>query len=39
MAFLSKAVFEYRLGMMRRLMEKQGLDALAFTRADFCFFA
>lgn len=39
MPFLSTDVFQYRLAGMRRLMERHGLDAIAFTRADFCFFA
>lgn len=39
MAFLGAAVREYRHGLMRELMDREGLDALAFTTADFVQFA
>ena len=39
MAFLSTAVREYRHGAMQALMDREGLDALAFTTADFFQFA
>ena len=39
MAFLSRAVFDYRRGLMRELMDAHRLDALAFTAADFFQFA
>jgi Xaa-Pro aminopeptidase len=39
MAFLSNSVFEFRLAAMRSLMARHGLDALAFTRPDYCFYA
>jgi Xaa-Pro aminopeptidase len=39
MAFLGTAVRDYRFGLMRSLMEREGLDALAFTTADFFQFA
>ena len=39
MAFLGIGVQEYRLGLMRDLMDREGLDALAFTSADFFQFA
>ena len=39
MAFLGTAVRDYRLGLMRALMDREGLDALAFTTADFFQFA
>jgi Xaa-Pro aminopeptidase len=39
MAFLGKKVFEYRRSMMRGLMARHDLDALAFTDADFFQFA
>ena len=35
MAFLTKTTFEYRRGLMRRMMEAHGLDALAFLTSDF----
>jgi Xaa-Pro aminopeptidase len=35
MAFLTKKTFEYRRGLMRRMMEANGLDALAFLTSDF----
>lgn len=35
MAFLGKTVFEYRRALMRALMARHDLDALAFTDADF----
>ena len=39
MAFLGKKVFDYRRSLMRALMERHDLDALAFTDADFFQFA
>ena len=39
MPFLSRAVFDARLGDMRRLMEAEGLDALLFGQPDFAFYA
>ena len=39
MAFLSRKVFDYRVGKMRALMRAQRLDALAFLTADFFQFA
>lgn len=39
MAFLGTAVRDHRHGMMRDLMDREGLDALAFTGADFFQFA
>lgn len=39
MAFLGTAVRDHRYGMMRDLMDREGLDALAFTGADFFQFA
>ena len=39
MAFLGSAVRDYRLGLMRALMDRAQLDALAFTSADFFQFA
>ena len=39
MAFLSRKVFDYRVGKMRTLMKAQRLDALAFLTADFFQFA
>ena len=39
MAFLGTGVKDYRLAMMRALMDREGLDALAFTSADFFQFA
>lgn len=39
MAFLGPAVRDYRLGLMRALMDRAQLDALAFTSADFFQFA
>lgn len=39
MAFLSRQVFESRLGSMRSFMEENGLDALAFLTPDYFFFA
>jgi Xaa-Pro aminopeptidase len=39
MAFLGNAVRDHRLALMRGLMDRQGLDALAFTQADFFQFA
>src|SRR3954464_439496 len=35
MAFLTKTTFEYRRSLMRRMMEANGLDALAFLTSDF----
>ena len=39
MAVLSTTVRDYRLGLMRDLMDREGYDALAFTQADFFQFA
>ncbi len=39
MAFLGSAVREHRMSAMRALMEREELDALAFTSADFFQFA
>lgn len=39
MAFLGTAVREHRMNAMRALMEREELDALAFTGADFFQFA
>ncbi len=39
MAFLGSAVHEHRMDAMRALMEREELDALAFTSADFFQFA
>ncbi len=39
MAFLGTEVREYRLTLMRDLMDREGLDALAFTSGDFFQFA
>ncbi|MGY6411673.1 MAG: M24 family metallopeptidase [Alkalilacustris sp.] len=39
MPFLSRAVFDYRLASMQKLMEEDGLDALLFGQPDFAFFA
>jgi Xaa-Pro aminopeptidase len=39
MAFLGTAVREYRLKLMHDLMDREGLDALALTGADFFQFA
>lgn len=39
MAFLGTAVRDHRHGMMRGLMDREELDALAFTGADFFQFA
>ncbi|MCC7427049.1 MAG: aminopeptidase P family protein [Alphaproteobacteria bacterium] len=39
MPFLSRSVFDYRLGLMRALMDRNGYDALAFTGEDFFQFA
>jgi Xaa-Pro aminopeptidase len=39
MAFLGTATRDYRHGLMRELMDLEGLDALAFTSADFFQFA
>ena len=39
MAFLGTEVRAYRLGLMRDLMDREGLDALALTTADFFQFA
>ncbi len=39
MAFLGTAVRSYRHGLMRDLMDREGLDALAFTSGDFFQFA
>jgi Xaa-Pro aminopeptidase len=39
MAFLGPAVQEHRMRAMRELMEREELDALAFTNADFFQFA
>src|SRR6516164_8902753 len=35
MAFLTRATFDYRSGIMRRTMEANRLDALAFLTPDF----
>jgi Xaa-Pro aminopeptidase len=35
MAFLTRTTFEYRRGLMRRMMQASNLDALAFLTADF----
>lgn len=39
MAFLGTEVRDWRFGLMRELMDREGLDALAFTTADFFQFA
>lgn len=39
MAFLSRAVFDYRRDLMTALMDHHRLDALAFTSIDFGLFA
>jgi Xaa-Pro aminopeptidase len=39
MAFLGSAVREYRMNLMRTLMDREGLDAIALTTADFFQFA
>jgi Xaa-Pro aminopeptidase len=39
MAFLSEATRDYRLKLMRKMMDASNLDALAFTSADFFQFA
>jgi Xaa-Pro aminopeptidase len=39
MAFLSRAVFGERLDAMRELMERERVEALLFTSADYCFYA
>lgn len=39
MAILGTAVRDYRLGLMRALMDREGYDALAFTQGDFFQFA
>ena len=39
MAFLGIPVRDHRFGLMRDLMDREGLDALAFTGADFFQFA
>ena len=39
MAFLGSAVREHRMSAMRALMDREALDALAFTSADFFQFA
>src|SRR5882757_1761953 len=39
MEFLGNAVRDYRFGLMRALMDREGLDALALTGADFFQFA
>jgi Xaa-Pro aminopeptidase len=39
MAHLSHGVRDYRFGLMRETMDREGLDALAFTQADFFQFA
>ena len=39
MAYLGNATRQHRLYLMRRLMDREGLDALAFTSADFFQFA
>ena len=39
MAFLSNRTRDYRYGLMRQLMDLEGLDALAFTSPDFFQFA
>lgn len=39
MAHLGTAVRDYRFGLMRELMDREGLDALAFTQGDFFQFA
>ena len=39
MAFLGTAVRDYRHTKMRELMDREGLDALAFTTGDFFQFA
>jgi len=39
MAFLGNAVRDHRWGLMHALMDRHGLDALAFTSADFFQFA
>lgn len=39
MPFLSPDVRAARLTAMRELMEREGLDALAFATADFCYYA
>ena len=39
MAFLGTAVRDYRFGLMRALMDREGLDAIALTGADFFQFA
>ncbi|QCI67204.1 M24 family metallopeptidase [Phreatobacter stygius] len=35
MAFLGTAVRDYRYGLMRDMMDREGYDALAFTQGDF----
>ena len=35
MAFLGPATRDYRFGLMREMMDREGYDALAFTQADF----
>lgn len=39
MAFLGTAVRDYRFGLMQELMDREGLDALAFLTGDFFQFA
>jgi Xaa-Pro aminopeptidase len=39
MAYLGSATRQHRLDLMHRLMDREGLDALAFTSADFFQFA
>ena len=35
MAFLGPATRDYRFGLMREMMDREGYDALAFTQGDF----
>jgi Xaa-Pro aminopeptidase len=39
MAFLGSATRDYRFGLMREMMDREGYDALAFTQGDFFQFA
>ncbi|SEE64457.1 Xaa-Pro aminopeptidase [Rhizobiales bacterium GAS191] len=39
MAFLGSATRNYRFGLMREMMDREGFDALAFTQGDFFQFA
>lgn len=39
MPAFTRAVHEFRLGMMHSLMDREGLDALVFTRGDYVLFA